>query len=120
MLGAIVHVPDIATVCSGDVLYNNIHMWLWNSTPDTRAAWLASMDAVASLRPDTIITGHKDPAAPDDNAARILDQSRRYLEDFDQAVARAGSAAEVIDAMMEKYAAYGNPYTLFAAAASQF
>jgi len=120
VLGAIVHVPDIATVCSGDVLYNNIHMWLWNSTPDSRAAWLASMDAVASLRPDTIITGHKDPAAPDDNAARILDQSRRYLEDFDQAVARAGSAAEVIDAMMEKYAAYGNPYTLFAAAASQF
>jgi len=120
VLGAIVHVPDIATVCSGDVLYNNIHMWLWNSTPDSRAAWLASMDAVASLRPDTIITGHKDPAARDDNAARILDQSRRYLEDFDQAVARAGSAAEVIDAMMEKYAAYGNPYTLFAAAASQF
>jgi len=120
VLGAIVHVPDIATVCSGDVLYNNIHMWLWNSTPDSRAAWLASIDAVASLRPETIITGHKDPAAPDDNAARILDQSRHYLEDFDQAVARAGSAAQVIDAMMAKYAAYGNPYTLFAAAASQF
>jgi glyoxylase-like metal-dependent hydrolase (beta-lactamase superfamily II) len=120
VLGAIVHVPDIATVCSGDVLYNNIHMWLWNSTPDSRAAWLASMDVVASLRPDTIITGHKDPDAPDDSAARILDQSRRYLEDFDQAVARAGTAAEVIDAMMEKYSTYGNPYTLFAAAASQF
>ncbi len=120
VLGAILHVPEIATVCSGDVLYNNIHMWLWNSTPQTRAGWLASMDAVAALKPDTIITGHKDPEAPDDDARRILDQSRNYLEDFDKTVARAASAPEVINAMMEKYTPYGNPYTLFAAAWSQF
>jgi hypothetical protein len=31
-------------------------------------------------------------------------------------VARAASAPEVINAMMEKYTPYGNPYTLFAAA----
>jgi glyoxylase-like metal-dependent hydrolase (beta-lactamase superfamily II) len=119
-LGAILHVPDIATVCSGDVLYNNIHMWLWNSTPDSRAAWLASMDAVAALKPATIITGHKDPAAPDDDARRILGQSRGYLEDFDRAVSRSSSTSEVIDVMMKKYSTYGNPYTLFASAASQF
>jgi glyoxylase-like metal-dependent hydrolase (beta-lactamase superfamily II) len=119
-LGAILHVPDLEAVCSGDVLYNNIHMWLWNSTPDSRAAWLASMDAVAALKPKTIITGHKDPAAPDDDARRILDQSRGYIDDFNKAVASSGSGAEVIDAMMEKYSSYGNPYTLFAAAYSQF
>jgi glyoxylase-like metal-dependent hydrolase (beta-lactamase superfamily II) len=120
VLAAIVHVPEIATVCSGDVVYNNIHMWLWNSTPESRAAWLTSMDVVASLKPDTIITGHKDPDAPDDDARRLLDQSRRYVEDFDKAVAGSSSGSEVIDAMMEKYSSYGNPYTLFAAAYSQF
>ena len=78
------------------------------------------MDAVAALKPDTIITGHKDPEAPDDDARRILDQSRNYLEDFDKTVASAASAPEVINAMMEKYTPYGNPYTLFAAAWSQF
>jgi glyoxylase-like metal-dependent hydrolase (beta-lactamase superfamily II) len=119
-LAAIVHVPDIATVCSGEVLYNNIHTWLWNSTPDSRAAWLASMDVIASLKPETVITGHKDPGAPDDDARRILDQSRNYVEDFDKTVAGAGSTAEVIDAMMARHATYGNPYTLFVAAASQF
>jgi glyoxylase-like metal-dependent hydrolase (beta-lactamase superfamily II) len=119
-LGAVVHVPQLATVCSGDVLYNNIHMWLWGSTPESRAAWLASIDVVASLQPETIITGHKDPAAPDDNARRILDQSRGYLEDFNQAVARAGSGGEVIEAMNKKYSSFGNPYTLFASAYSQF
>jgi glyoxylase-like metal-dependent hydrolase (beta-lactamase superfamily II) len=120
VLGAILHVPEARMVCSGDVLYNNIHMWLWNSTPESRAAWLASMDKIASLNPSTIITGHKDPGAPDDDARRILDQSRNYIEDFEKALNNAGSAQAVIDAMMEKYSTYGNPYTLFAAAWSQF
>ena len=81
VLATIAHVPDTQTICSGDIAYNNIHMWLRGSTPDTRKTWLASLDAVAALEPSTIITGHKDPDAPDDNAIRVLDQSRRYIED---------------------------------------
>jgi glyoxylase-like metal-dependent hydrolase (beta-lactamase superfamily II) len=119
-LATIVHVPDLQAICSGDIVYNNIHMWLWNSTPDSRKAWLASLDAVAALRPSTIITGHKDPDAPDDNANRVLDQSRRYIEDFDQIVAKSSTPREVIDIMLTKYPAYGNRYTLFAAASTQF
>ena len=120
MLATIVHVPDMQAICSGDIVYNNIHMWLRNSTPDSREAWLASLDAVAALEPSTIITGHKDPDAPDDNATRVLDQSRRYIEDFGRTVARSSTPREVIDAMLAKYPAYGNRYTLFAAAFSQF
>ena len=119
-LATIVHVPELQTVCAGDIAYNNIHMWLWKSTPDTREAWLASLDALAALKPSTIITGHKDPEAPNDNAARILDQSRRYLEDFDQAAANTSAPPELIDVMLGKYPDYGNRYTLFVAAASQF
>ncbi|HWI00461.1 MAG TPA: MBL fold metallo-hydrolase [Propionibacteriaceae bacterium] len=119
-LATIVHVPDVQTICSGDIVYNNIHMWLRNSTPDSRKTWLASLDAVAALEPSTIITGHKDPDAPDDNADRVLDQSRRYIEDFEQTVANSGTAREVIDEMLAKYPAYGNRYTLFAAAFTQF
>jgi glyoxylase-like metal-dependent hydrolase (beta-lactamase superfamily II) len=120
VLATIVHVPDTQTICSGDIVYNNIHMWLWNSTPDTRETWLASLDAVAALKPSTIITGHKDPDAPDDNATRVLDQSRRYIEDFDQTVAKSSTPTEVIDVMLAKYPAYGNRYTLFTAASTQF
>ena len=119
-LATIVHAPDMQAICSGDIVYNNIHMWLWNSTPDSRQAWLASLDAVAALKPSTIITGHKDPDAPDDNATRVLDQSRRYIEDFDQTVAKSSTPLEVIDEMLAKYPAYGNRYILFAAAFTQF
>jgi len=120
VLATIVHVPEMRAICSGDIAYNNIHMWLWKSTPESREAWLASLDAVAALKPSTIITGHKDPDAPDDNAARVLDQSRRYIEDFDQTLAKSSTPGEVIDAMLAKYPGYGNRYTLFAAAFSQF
>jgi glyoxylase-like metal-dependent hydrolase (beta-lactamase superfamily II) len=120
VLATIVHAPDIQAICSGDIVYNNIHMWLWNSTPGSREAWLASLDAVAALKPSTIITGHKDPDAPDDNATRVLDQSRRYIEDFGQAVATSSTPRAVIDAMLEKYPTSGNRYTLFASAFTQF
>jgi glyoxylase-like metal-dependent hydrolase (beta-lactamase superfamily II) len=115
-LNTIVEVPDLQAICSGDIVYNNIHMWLRDSTPASRDAWLASLDAVATRKPSTIITGHKDPAAPDDNATRVLDQSRRYIEDFGQAVADSSASAEVITTMLAKYPGYGNPYTLFASA----
>ena len=116
----IVHVPEMQIICSGDIAYNNIHMWLRSSTPASRETWLASLDAVAALKPSTIITGHKDPDAPDDDATRVLDQSRRYIEDFDQTVADSSTPREVIDAMLAKYPTYGNRYTLFVAALSQF
>jgi glyoxylase-like metal-dependent hydrolase (beta-lactamase superfamily II) len=119
-LNTIVDVPDLQAICSGDIVYNNIHMWLWNSTPASRQAWLASLDAVADLKPSVIITGHKDPAAADDDASRVLDQSRRYIEDFEQAVTTSSTPAELITTMLAKYPAYGNRYTLFAAASSQF
>ncbi len=85
-----------------------------------RKTWLGSLDAVAALKPSTIITGHKDPGAPDDNAIRVLDQSRRYIEDFDQTVAKSSTPPEVIDVMLAKYPDYGNRYTLLTAASTQF
>ena len=120
VFATIVHVPEMGTVCSGDIVYNNIHMWLWNSTPAARQAWLRSLDSVAALEPATIIAGHRDPDAPDHDAKSVLDRSRRYIEDFDEVVARSRTPVEVIDAMLTRYPGYGNRYTLFAAANSQF
>jgi glyoxylase-like metal-dependent hydrolase (beta-lactamase superfamily II) len=119
-LGTVVHVPDLDTVCAGDAVYNNIHMWLWNSTPASRRAWLATIDAVADLNPATIIAGHKDPDAPDDAAARQLAQSRNYVEAFDAAVAKSASPEDVIADITAAFPNYGNPYTLFVSAHSQY
>jgi glyoxylase-like metal-dependent hydrolase (beta-lactamase superfamily II) len=119
-LGTAVHIPDLDTVCAGDAVYNNIHMWLWNSTPASRRTWLATIDAVAGMNPTTIIAGHKDPDAPDDDAARQIAQSRRYIEAFDQAVTKSSSAGDIISEMTSRFPNYGNPYTLFVSAHSQY
>jgi len=70
------------------------------------------------LRAGEIITGHKDRLRPTTMRPGFWPVPS-LLEDFDKqwpGPARRTS----LDAMMAKYAAYGNPYTLFAAAASQF
>ncbi|MDN5769071.1 MAG: hypothetical protein L0H78_25110, partial [Humibacillus sp.] len=85
---------------SGDVVYNGVHLWLAGSTPSTRSAWLAALDAVETLAPQTIVAGHRDPAAPDEDAARLLEQTRSYILDFDAAAANAGGAAEQVAVML--------------------
>jgi glyoxylase-like metal-dependent hydrolase (beta-lactamase superfamily II) len=119
-LATVLHIPELDTVCTGDAVYNNIHMWLWNSTPESRQTWLSTIDKIADMNPATIIAGHKDPDAADDNAARQITQSRSYVEAFDRAVAELPSADDVIDEMMKAFPGYGNPYTLFLAAHTQY
>ncbi|MEV5834475.1 hypothetical protein [Nocardia sp. NPDC052112] len=85
------------------------HMWLWNSTPDSRRTWLATIDKITDLDSATIIAGHRDPGAPDDDAERQLAQSRSYIEAFDRAVAEPTSPQEVIDEMTDLFPDYGNP-----------
>jgi glyoxylase-like metal-dependent hydrolase (beta-lactamase superfamily II) len=113
---SVVHVPGLNLVVSGDVLYNQTHMWLAQSTPDSRASWARAIDAVAALQPDTIIAGHRNPAAPDDDARRQIDDCRRYLADFEQALGSSSTAPELIDKMTTAHPDLANPYTLWVAA----
>ena len=119
-VSSVVHIGERETVVAGDVAYNGMHMWLAGSTPQSRAGWIASLDAVEKLGPRVIIAGHRDPQAPDDDAARILDESRRYVQDFGDAVGSSSGPEELIATMLARHGTLGNPYTLWVAAHSQF
>jgi glyoxylase-like metal-dependent hydrolase (beta-lactamase superfamily II) len=112
----VLHVPSLSLVVSGDVVYNRTHMWLMRSTPDSRASWARALDTVAALGADTLIAGHRDPAAADDDAGRQISECRRYLADFEEALARSTAPAELIDRMSAAYPDLANPYTLWVAA----
>lgn len=118
-VSSVVHLPELATVISGDVAYNGMHMWLAGSTAATRAGWLRALGSIEALQPRAIIAGHKDPNAVDDDAGRILDQSREYLVDFGVAAASCDSPADLIAAVLDRHPALGNPYTLWVAAHDQ-
>jgi glyoxylase-like metal-dependent hydrolase (beta-lactamase superfamily II) len=113
---SVVHVPGLRLVVAGDVVYNQTHMWLRGSTPDSRASWAQALDTVAALQADTLIAGHRNPLAADDDARRQIADCRRYLADFEAALERSSAPAELIDQMTAAHPDLANPYTLWVAA----
>jgi len=71
---------------------------------------------VAALEADTLIAGHRDPLAVDDDAGRQIGECRSYLADFEAALQRSSAPAELIDRMTAAYPDLANPYTLWVAA----
>ena len=118
-LSSVVHVPGLGLVVSGDVVYNQTHIWLRRSTPESRASWKRALDTVAGLGADKIIAGHRHPQAIDDDAQRQIEESRQYIADFEAALARSSSPLDLIDRMMAIHGDRANPYTLWLAAYDQ-
>ena len=108
----VLHIPSIDTVIGGDVVYNRIHMMLALTGPAEWQKWIDSIDLVESLGAKTIIAGHKQPDASDQDLETILDGSRGYIRDFRDAVAASSTAKQVIEIMTARHPDYGNPTTL--------
>src|SRR5271156_5387167 len=95
------HVPSIDLVVGGDVLYNQCHMFVGETTPESRANWIAALDRLAALNPKIVVAGHKKPGAPD--SPSTIQDTKRYLQDFDRVQKTATSDQELFDQMTELY-----------------
>ncbi|MFD5160835.1 MBL fold metallo-hydrolase [Streptomyces hawaiiensis] len=105
------HVPDLGLVVAGDVIYNNVHLMLAASDADGRAEWLRALDTVEALAPTAIVAGHKDQTADDD--PRHIEETRRYILDFNSGVRRTGSTLELYEYMLERHPSRINPGALW-------
>src|SRR5437879_3724338 len=76
----IFHAPSADAVVCGDVVYNNVHMMMYEADEAKREAWIASIDAVAALNAKSVVAGHKSVGAAD--LPENLVASQRYLRDF--------------------------------------
>ena len=95
------HVPSIDLVVAGDVVYNECHMFVGDTTPESRENWIAALDHLAALSPTITIAGHKKPGAPDTPAA--IEATKRYLNDFGRLQESTSDDRELYDAMTELY-----------------
>ena len=95
------HVPSIDLVVGGDVLYNQCHMYVGDTTAESRANWMSALDRLAALSPKIAVAGHKKTGAPDTPAA--IEESKRYLTDFGRLQGSTSSDRELYDAMTELY-----------------
>ena len=95
------HVPSIDLVVAGDVLYNECHMYVGDTTPESRESWIAALDRLAALGPKIAVAGHKKPGASDSPGA--IDATKRYLSDFGRLQEATSDDRELYDAMTDLY-----------------
>ncbi|WP_216850264.1 MBL fold metallo-hydrolase [Granulicella sp. L46] len=95
------YVPSIGLVVAGDVVYNQCRMFVGDTTPESRKHWIAALDRLAALNPTMVVAGHKKPGAPDSPSA--IQETKRYLQDFDRVKKAATSDQDLFDQMTELY-----------------
>jgi glyoxylase-like metal-dependent hydrolase (beta-lactamase superfamily II) len=95
------YVPSIGLIVAGDVVYNQCRMYVGDTTPESRKNWIAALDRLAALNPAMVVAGHKRTGAPD--SPSTIQDTRRYLEDFDRLQKTATSERELFDQMTELY-----------------
>jgi glyoxylase-like metal-dependent hydrolase (beta-lactamase superfamily II) len=101
------HVPSVGLVVAGDAAYNDVHLYLVESSSKSRQEWISALDKIDSLRPSTVIASHKRPGS-DDNP-KIVEETRQYIRDFDRLVGTTATAQELYDKMLEIYPNRVNP-----------
>ncbi|WP_254648072.1 MBL fold metallo-hydrolase [Streptomyces sp. GbtcB6] len=109
---AVVHVPDLDLVVAGDVIYNGVHVYLAESADGDFGPWRRAIDTVAALAPRHIVASHQNKNL-DDDAARLLAETRRYLDDAEAALAAHDTPDAFFQAMLDHYPDHVGPTVLW-------
>jgi glyoxylase-like metal-dependent hydrolase (beta-lactamase superfamily II) len=97
------HVPSLELLAAGDAAYNGVHPRLLESNQNNkRDEWFSALQKMASLKPRTVVAGHKN-MKNDDNGARVIRETRQYILDFQELAARTTTANELYDQMLSRY-----------------
>ena len=112
------HVPSIGLVVAGDAAYNDVHLDLGESNAATRKEWIAALDTIESLKPVAVVAGHKRPNATD--TPNIVEETRKYIRDFDRIVVNSGTALELYKQMLTLYPKRVNPAVLWNSSRAAF
>lgn len=86
-------VPSIKALVAGDLVFNDVHLWLGEHTPADVTAWGRSMETLAALKPVMVIPGHSKPGTRNDLSGLTFTQ--RYLAVWPGFAASSKTAAEM-------------------------
>lgn len=114
-----VHVPSLDLVVAGDIVYNDVHQYLAESTTaEAREAWKASIKQIEDLRPHTVISGHKRPGAVD--SAANLQATIEYLDTYGELLSRSNNANDLFRDIVKAYPHRVNPFMAWWSASAGF
>src|SRR5712664_942000 len=106
------HVPSIGLIVAGDAAYNGVHLRLVESNQQgKRQEWIAALDKMESLKPRAVVAGHK--RIGNEDSPRIIEESRKYIRDFERLAMTTTTAQELYDQMLKLYPDWINPGALW-------
>ena len=108
------HVPSIGLVVAGDAAYNDVHVYLAESNAHTRKEWISALDTIESLKPRTVVAGHKRPGRAD--TPSVVGETRQYIRDFDRIAADTRTAKDLYNEMLALYPDRVSPGALWSSA----
>jgi glyoxylase-like metal-dependent hydrolase (beta-lactamase superfamily II) len=104
------HAPDLGLVVAGDAAYNDVHLFLAESDPQGRREWIAALDRIESLQPQSVIAGHQRAGRHD--GPEIIEETRQYIRDFDRIAETTSTARDLYDQVLAIYPDRINPDAL--------
>jgi len=95
-------IPGQRLLITGDVLFNNMHVYTAETDSKAREKWLNSLNKIRELKPSVVIPGHSKVGAPLD-ATTAVDFTEKYLLVFEEELKRAKDPDSLINAMKQRF-----------------
>jgi glyoxylase-like metal-dependent hydrolase (beta-lactamase superfamily II) len=114
-----VWVPDLSAVVVGDIAYDDVHVPLFESSPETRKGWIATLKEIQSRNPQIVVASHR--RANSVNDAGPLAKTIEYVELGDKLLSAdpRPSLAEFVAQLVETNLARTNVTTAIYSGAVQ-
>jgi glyoxylase-like metal-dependent hydrolase (beta-lactamase superfamily II) len=94
--------PRQRILISGDVVFNDMHVYTAETDREARAKWLNSLKQIKELKPLVVVPGHSRSGAPLDGTTAV-DFTERYLFVFEEELKRAKRPDDLIKAMKDRF-----------------
>jgi glyoxylase-like metal-dependent hydrolase (beta-lactamase superfamily II) len=104
-------IPGQRILISGDVLFNNMHVYTAETDSKAREKWLNSLQKIRELNPSVVIPGHSKVGAPLD-ASTAVDFTESYLLVFEEELKKAKDPDSLINTMKERFPSAGLPLAI--------
>jgi glyoxylase-like metal-dependent hydrolase (beta-lactamase superfamily II) len=99
-------IPGQRILITGDVLFNNMHVYTAETDSKAREKWLNSLNKIRELKPSVVVPGHSKVGAPLD-ASTAVAFTENYLLVFEEELKKAKDPESLINAMKERFPSAG-------------
>jgi glyoxylase-like metal-dependent hydrolase (beta-lactamase superfamily II) len=95
-------IPRQRVLISGDVLFNEMHLYTAETDSKAREKWLNSLNKIRTLQPSVVIPGHSKVGAPLD-ASTAVDFTESYLLAFEAELKKTKDPDSLIRTMKDRF-----------------